>query len=416
MGASSPPSASAAAEGKQLTQQQEKKAAVMTPQQRASCRQLSVAFFLQCVSHNLVSYPRASLTLIFNGGDSAAAARVIALMATSGSMVEFVFGPCFGRLSDRYGRLLFLLVGPLGTVIFDGLVFLFPSQPVLILGKIVSTLTVTAFVTILRSALNDVVQGEAYAVANSSSAHAPRAGVPAHNRPMHPPPCLILVVHGSGPHFPLLWPRNSLTAVALLSMLPPLPVVAIWTGSAIVISPIIASRFVSERVAFGLSAAVSLLNGASLLTSFKETLHLSERVPVDWLQCNPLSFIKLFSHSRTMTLLVTAIFFQTLGEIRFTMDLAMVIWRSVHVSRTRRWWPMHPSAPHAFARRLFVPGWRGCVAGHNDGRCWSRRGMLRAGLRHASATSMPCVAKLLCARSQIDLTVLCPVLVTKLMW
>jgi MFS family permease len=224
MGASSPPSASAAAEGKQLTQQQEKKAAVMTPQQRASCRQLSVAFFLQCVSHNLVSYPRASLTLIFNGGDSAAAARVIALMATSGSMVEFVFGPCFGRLSDRYGRLLFLLVGPLGTVIFDGLVFLFPSQPVLILGKIVSTLTVTAFVTILRSALNDVVQGEAYAVANSSSAHAPLAGVPAHNRPMHPPPCLILVVHGSGPHFPLLWPRNSLTAVALVSMLPPLPV------------------------------------------------------------------------------------------------------------------------------------------------------------------------------------------------
>ena len=107
--------------------------------------------------------------------------------------------------------------------------------------------------------------------------------------------------------------------------------------AAIVISPIIASRFLSERVAFGLSAAVSLLNGASLLTSFKETLRLSERVPVDCLQCNPLSFIKLFSHSRTMTLLVTAIFFQTLGEIRFTMDLAMVIWRSVHVSRMRRW-------------------------------------------------------------------------------
>ena len=130
----------------------------LAPAQKNSIRQISLAFFLQVVSHNLVSYPRASLVLKFSGGESAAAAKVIGLMATAGSLVEFVFGPCFGRLSDRYGRYIFLLVGPLGTIVCDGLVFCVPSLPVIIASKVVSTLTVTAFVTILRSSLNDVVQ------------------------------------------------------------------------------------------------------------------------------------------------------------------------------------------------------------------------------------------------------------------
>ena len=202
------------------------------------------------------------------------AARVLGLMSSAGSLLEFIFGPCFGRLSDRYGRMVFLLVGPVGTILCDGMVFLFPSQPVLIVGKVVSTLTVTAFVTILRSSLNDVVQGEAYAIANSG--------------------------------------------------------MATWTGSAVMLTPLLASRFLTERGSFGVAALAAAVNGAQLSLFFGETLPRNERVQVDWVKCNPLSFVKLFSHSKTMSLLVLAIFFQSVGEIRFAMDMAMIIWARVH--------------------------------------------------------------------------------------
>ena len=217
---------------------------------------------------------RSNLVLSFNNNDAAAAARVIGAMTTAGSMVDFLFGPMLGRLSDRYGRRLFLLLGPFGAFFCDGLVFLFPTQSVLIAGKIVTTVTLTGFVTILRGALNDVVQGEAYAVANSG--------------------------------------------------------MAMWTGTAQCVVPLVVSRFFTYRAAYGVSALFAGLNSLYLLTSFRETLSPGERVPVNWMLCNPLSFLKLFTHSRTLSLLAMAVFFQTLGEVRFTMDIAILVWRQIH--------------------------------------------------------------------------------------
>jgi len=244
----------------------------MTPEQKKSVGQLSRAFFLQVVGNCLLIGARPSLILSLDS-DPAAAAALIGSMGTMGAILEFLCGPAFGRFSDRYGRVPFLMLGPLGSTVMNGLVYFFPTRNVLIVDKVITGLTVTSFVTILRGSLNDVVQGQAFAVANSS--------------------------------------------------------MAMWTGSAIIIAPMIASRFLSDRMAFAAASATAIINGVQLLCTFKETLPQKERRPIDWGKTNPLSFTKLFTHSRSMTLLVFAIFFQSLGEIRFAFDLAQVIWRHV---------------------------------------------------------------------------------------
>jgi hypothetical protein len=44
----------------------------------------------------------------------------------------------------------------------------------------------------------------------------------------------------------------------------------------------------------------------------------------------PPSFIKLFQRGRTLSMLSLAVFFQSVGELRFTFDIGQIIWRNVH--------------------------------------------------------------------------------------
>ena len=67
---------------------------------------------------------------------------------------------------------------------------------------------------------------------------------------------------------------------------------AIYSGVGIIVGPWIAARFLSDRATFGMAALFAVLNGAMLLLRFRETLPLSERKPVKWAACNPLTFTK----------------------------------------------------------------------------------------------------------------------------
>lgn len=235
---------------------------------------ISATFFLQICGNCATLTARPNMLLALVGNDAAAAAALQSVISSCGSVLEFIFGPCLGRLSDQYGRLPFLLIGPIGSLVCDGLVALHPSWATVVLGKVISGMTVTSFVTMSRGSLADVVQGEAMALANSK--------------------------------------------------------MAVYSGLGIIISPWIAARFLSDRMAYLFSACCSVINGLVLMLAFRETLPLSDRKPVNWLACNPFSFVKLFTHSKTMTMLVLAVGFQSLGEIRFAFDIGMIIWRSVH--------------------------------------------------------------------------------------
>ncbi len=235
---------------------------------------LSAVFFLQICGNCATLTARPTMLLGFVGNDSTAAAALQSMISSCGSVLEFIFGPCLGRLSDRYGRFPFLMIGPLGSLVCDGLVALYPSWATVVVGKVVSGMTVTSFITMSRGALADVVQGEEMALANSR--------------------------------------------------------MAVYSGLGIIASPWIAARFLTDRAAYLFSACCAVINGLVLMLGFRETLPLSDRKPVNLLACNPLSFVKLFTHSKTMTTLVLAVGFQSLGEIRFAFDVGMIIWRSVH--------------------------------------------------------------------------------------
>lgn len=221
--------------------------------------QISRSFFMQICGNCATITARPNYVLQFAGGDAILAAALQSTIASSGSVLEFLFGPCFGRLSDKYGRLPFLMIGPIGSFICDGMVCAYPSKATVVIGKVISGMTVTAFITISRGALADVVQGEAMAVANSA--------------------------------------------------------MAMYSGVGIIAGPWLAARFLTDRLSYGASAAFALANGAMLMSGFVETLAKSERKEVDYLACNPFTFLKLFTHSKTMTMLVLAVGAQSLGAI-----------------------------------------------------------------------------------------------------
>ena len=139
-----------------------------TEQQRKATEfLLIISFALACMANSATSAARADFVLSFSGGDAGAASRLMGLMASSTSVLEFCFGPCLGRMSDRFGRLAFILLGPLGLLVCDGLVSLAPVKWVVIVGQVIKGMTLTSFVTILRGSLSDVRQGQALAMANS---------------------------------------------------------------------------------------------------------------------------------------------------------------------------------------------------------------------------------------------------------
>jgi MFS family permease len=180
---------------------------------------------LQVVSSCATINARPNLVLQHCNNDSAAAATMLGMMASSGGMLEFILNPLIGRLSDKYGRFIFIMLGPLGNCVLDGLIAANPSSPTLLVaGRVISGMTMTAFVTILRAAVSDVLEGSALAAAHSQS--------------------------------------------------------ALYSGLGIIGGPWLASRLGTDRAAYGLSSVVAGLNGLYLLSSFQETLPADQRKEV----------------------------------------------------------------------------------------------------------------------------------------
>ncbi|MBS0549856.1 MAG: TCR/Tet family MFS transporter [Proteobacteria bacterium] len=81
------------------------------------------------------------LILGFEGGDTAAAAQAMGVFATVWGLMQFLFSPLLGALSDRYGRRPVILISCLGL----GLDYLFmaiaPSLTLLFVGRVISGIT-----------------------------------------------------------------------------------------------------------------------------------------------------------------------------------------------------------------------------------------------------------------------------------
>ena len=88
-----------------------------------------------------------ALVLQFKAGDTAGGAIVYGLFATVWSVMQFIFSPVLGSLSDRFGRRTVILLSNFGLGLDYVLMAVAPSLGWLFLGRVVSGITSSSFPT-----------------------------------------------------------------------------------------------------------------------------------------------------------------------------------------------------------------------------------------------------------------------------
>jgi DHA1 family tetracycline resistance protein-like MFS transporter len=83
----------------------------------------------------------------FESGDTARAAEMLGLFGTAWALMQFIFSPILGMLSDRFGRRPVLLVSIFGLGIDYVLMALSPSLIWLFIGRLISGITAASFTT-----------------------------------------------------------------------------------------------------------------------------------------------------------------------------------------------------------------------------------------------------------------------------
>jgi DHA1 family tetracycline resistance protein-like MFS transporter len=83
----------------------------------------------------------------FMGGDTARAARLYGLFGTTWALMQFVFSPILGAMSDRFGRRPVILLSCLGLGLDYVFMALAPSVGWLLVGRVISGITAASFAT-----------------------------------------------------------------------------------------------------------------------------------------------------------------------------------------------------------------------------------------------------------------------------
>jgi MFS transporter, DHA1 family, tetracycline resistance protein len=95
----------------------------------------------------------------FMGGDTANAARMFGWFTTSWALMQFLFSPISGSISDRFGRRPVLLLSCLGLGLDYVFMALAPTLGWLFVGRIISGITAASFSTALAY-ISDVTPSE----------------------------------------------------------------------------------------------------------------------------------------------------------------------------------------------------------------------------------------------------------------
>jgi len=124
-------------------------AASATPhaRRRASVGFIYVTALLDVMSLGLIIPVLPKLVEEFSGGDTARAAEVLGLFGTAWALMQFIFSPILGILSDRFGRRPILLISIFGLGIDYILMAVSPSLTWLFIGRVISGITAATFGT-----------------------------------------------------------------------------------------------------------------------------------------------------------------------------------------------------------------------------------------------------------------------------
>jgi MFS transporter, DHA1 family, tetracycline resistance protein len=99
------------------------------------------------------------LVVSFVGGDTARGAEVFGLFGTTWALMQFIFAPLLGALSDRYGRRPVLILSAFGLGVDYMIMALAPNLAWLFVGRVVSGITSASF-TVSFAYVADTVPGE----------------------------------------------------------------------------------------------------------------------------------------------------------------------------------------------------------------------------------------------------------------
>ena len=195
----------------------------------------------------------------FVGGDTAGGAEILGLFGTAWALMQFLFSPVLGSLSDRFGRRPVILISCLGLGLDFILMALAPSLTWLFIGRVISGIT-SANISTGFAYISDVTPPDKRAA---------RFG-------------LVGVAFGAG---------------FILG-----PAVGGLAGS------------IEPRLPFWIAAALGLMNALYGWLILPESLPQELRKPFSWRRANPVGALKLLRSHRELTGLATAYFLGVLAH------------------------------------------------------------------------------------------------------
>ena len=117
----------------------------MITRARAAFIFIFITVLLDMISFGIIIPVFPQLILRLQGGDMAGAAAIFGIFGTAFAVMQFIFSPVQGALSDRFGRRPVILLSNLGLGLDYIVMALAPTIPILFLGRLVSGATSASF-------------------------------------------------------------------------------------------------------------------------------------------------------------------------------------------------------------------------------------------------------------------------------
>ena len=196
----------------------------------------------------------------FVNNDTASAARIFGLFGTAWALMQFLFSPIIGGLSDRFGRRPVVLLSNFGLSADYILMALAPSLSWLFVGRLISGIT-SASISTSFAYIADLTPPE------KRAAYFGKIGVA--------------------------------------------------FGAGFILGPALGGLLggMSPRLPFWVAAGLSLANALYGLFILPESLPPERRAPFHWKSANPVGMLKLLSSKRILAGLQTANFFSQLAHV-----------------------------------------------------------------------------------------------------
>ncbi len=119
----------------------------MPAPRRAAFAFIFVTILLDMLALGIIIPVLPRLVVDFMGGDTPRAAEIYGLFGTAWALMQFLFSPLLGALSDRFGRRPVILISNVGLCLDYVLMALAPSLAWLFVGRVISGITAASIST-----------------------------------------------------------------------------------------------------------------------------------------------------------------------------------------------------------------------------------------------------------------------------